>query len=222
MPRVVFISDTHDLQDRMAPLPEGDLLVHAGDLTSLGRMSEIAAAGAWLRHAGEKFPLGVVVVAGNHDWMFQRNRTMALQLLNNGILGDGAGKIVYLEDSGVEVGGLKIYGSPHQPTFFDWAFNLDPEEIKRRWDMIPEGLDILITHGPPRGILDQSAPHLGSEHLGCPELMKAVERTKPKVSVFGHIHGGHGQMKYVNTHFINASICDESYKPRNPPIVVEL
>jgi Icc-related predicted phosphoesterase len=219
--RIVFISDTHDLQDAVN-LPEGDILIHAGDLTMLGRMNEIAAAGHWLREAGKKFK-EVVVVAGNHDWMFQRNRMMALNLLNNGITNEGRGRIKYLEDSGCTVLSLKIWGSPWQPTFFDWAFNLDRgEAIRRKWDMIPEGLDILITHGPPMGIHDQISPHLGSEHLGDEELMAAVERAKPKIHVFGHIHGGYGQTQYVNTLFVNAAICNEAYKPVNQPIVIEL
>jgi Icc-related predicted phosphoesterase len=219
--KLVLISDTHGLHDQVQ-LPEGDLLIHAGDLTNMGRMNEIAEVGAWLRKQGEKFPAGVVVVAGNHDWMFQRNRTMALQLLNSGIIGEGR-KILYLEDSMVKVGGLKIYGSPWQPTFFDWAFNLDRgAAIRHKWGLIPNGLDILVTHGPPIGIHDQSYPHLGSEHVGCEELMAAIERTKPKIHIFGHIHGGAGKAVYENTTFINASICDEMYEPVNPPQVIEM
>lgn len=220
--KIVFISDTHDLHDRMiAPIPDGDILIHAGDATMLGRMNEIAAFGVWFRSLPHKYK---IFVAGNHDWMFQKNRFMAKQLLNNGLIGgERRDEIIYLEDNMVTVEGLKIYGSPWQPTFFDWAFNLDRgEAIKRMWDLIPEGLDILITHGPPMGINDQISAHLGSEHLGDEELMAAVERVKPKMHVFGHIHGGYGQTKYVNTHFINAAICNEAYKPVNAPIVIEL
>jgi len=215
--RIVFISDTHNQHDQVQ-VPDGDILIHAGDATMLGRMGEIGAFGAWFRSQPHPFK---IFVAGNHDWMFQRNRTMALQLLNNGIIGDAGGKILYLEDSMIEVMGLKIYGSPWQPTFYDWAFNLDEAEITKRWDMIPEGLDILVTHGPPRNIHDQISAHLGSEHLGCPHLLEAVERAKPKVHVFGHIHGGYGKTQYVNTLFINAAICNEAYKPANEPIVIE-
>src|SRR5271168_1832891 len=219
--RIVFISDTHDLHDRMLmPVPDGDILIHAGDATSRGRMSEIAAAGVWLRSLPHKHK---IFVAGNHDWMFENNRETALQFFNHGILGVGSGHVSYLEDSGIEIEGLKIYGSPWQPRFYDWAFNLDRgEAIKAKWDLIPEGLDILITHGPPMGIHDQITPHLGSEHLGCEELMLAVERVKPKIHVYGHIHGGYGKTQYVNTLFINAAICDEAYKPINEPIVVDL
>lgn len=221
--RIVFIGDTHGLHDRMThPIPDGDILIHAGDGTNVGRMNEVAAFGVWFRslpHAHKIF------VAGNHDWMFEKNRSMAVQLLNQGILNLFSDKpeIIYLEDSGVTIEGLKIYGSPWQPTFLDWAFNLDRgEAIREKWDLIPEGLDILITHGPPMGIHDQTAPHLGSEHIGCEELMKAVERAKPKVHVFGHIHGGYGKTQYPNTLFVNAAICDEAYKPWREPVVIDL
>jgi predicted phosphodiesterase len=219
--RIVFISDTHDLQDQMrVPVPDGDILIHAGDATMLGRMNEIAAFGAWFRGLPHKRK---VFVPGNHDWMFERNRTMAVSLMNNGILGTGNGDVIYLEDGGALVDGLNIYGSPWQPTFFNWAFNLDRgESIKRKWDLIPEGLDILITHGPPMGVLDQINPVVGSDHLGCEELMKAVNRAKPKIHVFGHIHGGYGKVQYENTLFINASICDEAYKPIREATVVDL
>jgi predicted phosphodiesterase len=219
--RIVFISDTHDLHDRMlTPVPDGDILIHAGDATGMGRMHEVATFGAWFRNLPHK---NKVVIAGNHDWLFEKNLPLAKDMLNNGILGIGGGKIIYLQDEAVEVEGLKIYGSPWQPAFYDWAFNLQRgEEIKRKWDLIPEGLDILITHGPPVGIHDQITPHMGSEHLGCEELLKAVERTKPKIHVFGHIHGGYGKTQYADTLFINAAICNEAYKPVNEPIVIDL
>ena len=219
--KIVFISDTHDLHDQMAhPIPDGDILIHAGDATMLGRMGEIASFGRWFRELPHKYK---IFTPGNHDWMFQRNRMMALSLLNQGLIGnERKDAVLYLEDSMVTIEGLKIYGSPWQPTFMDWAFNLDQEEIARQWAKIPEGLDILVTHGPPRPILDQSFPLQNSEHLGCPSLMTHVERAKPKIHVFGHIHGGYGEAKYVNTHFINAAICNEDYRPVNAPIVVEL
>jgi len=220
--RIVFISDTHSLHDKMlAPVPDGDILIHAGDATMMGRMNEIAAFGAWFRHLPHKHK---VFVAGNHDWMFEKNPSLATDLLNQGILGlSNTPKVTYLLDNIVEIEGLKIYGSPWQPRFYDWAFNLDRgETIKRKWDLIPEGLDVLITHGPPMGIHDQISPYLGGEHLGCEELMIAVERAKPKIHVYGHIHGGYGKTQYVNTLFINASVCNEAYKPIHEPIVIDL
>jgi Icc-related predicted phosphoesterase len=219
MPRIVLISDTHDLQDRIHPVPDGDILIHAGDLTMLGRMNEIAAAGVWLRSLPHRHK---IYIAGNHDWMFEKNRTLAMSLMNQGIIGEGGGKLMYLQDGGVEVMGLRIYGSPWQPWFMNWAFNVQRGSLKKYWDMIPENLDVLVTHGPPMGILDQSAPHLGSEHLGDQELMDAVERVKPRVHVFGHIHGGYGKSVHENTTFVNAAAVNEAYKPVNDAWVIDL
>lgn len=221
--RIVFISDTHTRHDEMrVPVPDGDILIHAGDATMMGRMGEIAAFGAWFRHQPHKHK---VFVAGNHDWMFEKNVTLAKSLLNQGLIGENktSSDVVYLQDNEVTIDGVRIYGSPWQPRFYDWAFNLDRgETIKRKWDMIPEGLDVLITHGPPMGIGDQISPVLGGDHLGCEELMSAVNRAKPKIHVFGHIHGGYGKTQYEDTLFINASICDEKYEAVHEATVIDL
>lgn len=209
--RVVLLSDTHGLHDRVI-IPEGDILVHAGDLTSSGKMKEVAAAAAWIRKQPHKHK---IVVAGNHDWLFERNLALALEFMQ----GEG---LVYLQDTETTIEGLRFYGSPWQPFFCNWAFNVPRGGLRPYWDKIPSGLDFLITHGPPMGILDQAAPHLGSEHVGCQDLMDVVEIVKPKYHVFGHIHGSSGIRRYENTTFINASVCDEAYRPVNPPRVVEL
>jgi len=142
-----------------------------------------------------------IVIAGNHDQMFERHPGAARELLTNA---------TYLENSGTEVAGLKIWGSPVQPEFNNWAFNVARgAAIRRYWDMIPESTNILITHGPPFGVLDQS--HLTSEHLGCEELAKAVAHIKPKFHVFGHIHGGHGGLTANGTRFLNSSVVNERY-----------
>lgn len=213
MPRLVLVSDTHSLHDRVA-IPEGDILVHAGDFTMEGRVVEIARAGMWLRSLPHPHK---VIVAGNHDWLFQEQRMQAV-----GLIKDRDPSIVYLEDSGAEIMGLKFYGSPWQPWFCDWAFNVTRGDLHKYWDEIPSGLDVLITHGPPKGILDQAAPHLGSERLGCAELLTAVERVKPKFHVFGHIHGGYGRAQYENTTFYNAAAVNEAYKPVNKPWILDI
>jgi len=86
--------------------------------------------------------------------------------------------------------------------------------------MIPNNTDILVTHGPPLGILDQSYPHKYTDHLGCEELLEAVSRVKPKINIFGHIHGGAGYWYNDGTHFVNASVLNEAYKPNNIPVTV--
>jgi Icc-related predicted phosphoesterase len=209
--RIVLLSDTHGLHDRVV-VPDGDILVHAGDLTPQGTLKEVMHVSGWLRSLPHKHK---VVIAGNHDWLFERDPKLALEFLQ----GEG---IVYLQDSEVTIEGLRFYGSPWQPWFCNWAFNVTRGALRPHWDKIPSGLDFLITHGPPMGILDQAAPHLGSEHVGCQELMEAIERAKPKYHVFGHLHGSSGIRRYENTTFINASVCNEAYQLANPPRVLEV
>lgn len=207
--RLVCISDTHTFENQIV-VPDGDVLIHAGDATIEGTDDEVWMFGQWLNSQPHKYK---VVIAGNHDWLFERNPDAARQLL-------GFGGVHYLQDSGVEIEGVYLYGSPWQPRFCDWAFNTDRgEEIKCKWDRIPQ-CDVLITHGPPWGVLDYV--QLGREHLGCEELIKAVGRVRPKVHVFGHIHGGYGEAEINGIRFINASICDEAYRPVNAPIVIDI
>lgn len=126
----------------------------------------------------------------------------------------------YLEGGEVNVGGFTIWGGPWTPWFNDWAFNVRRcEALRDRWLQIPVDIDILVTHGPPKGMLDL-APD--GESVGCEELRRRLEIVSPLLHVFGHIHGGYGQAARGNTHFVNASICNEAYEPVNPPVVVEL
>ncbi len=207
MIRLVIISDTHNLHDQIV-VPDGDVLVHGGDFTGRGTPDEIRAFNDWLGTLPHRFR---VVIAGNHDWGFQISPDVARAALTNAI---------YLEDSGVEIEGVRFYGSPWQPWFMDWAFNLRTDaELRSKWDLIPEGTDVLITHGPPRGILDRTVTF---HDVGCLELRRAVERIAPRLHIFGHIHEGYGQTVIGETTFFNASTCNLFYRPENPPFVVDL
>ena len=120
---------------------------------------------------------------------------------------------------------IKIHGSPWQPNFYDWAFNLPRlgDEIKSKWDMIPDDTDILITHGPPQEIRDfVSNWRQGDMNVGCELLRYRIDQIKPLLHVFGHIHGAYGGALINETLFINASTCTERYEPSNKPIVVDL
>jgi predicted phosphohydrolase len=205
--RIVVVSDTHSRHRRIV-VPEGDLLIHAGDATMAGTAAELIEFNAWLG----TLPHGVkLVCAGNHDWLFEKDPGMARMIMTNAR---------YVEDRLVTVFGLRIYLSPWQPRFFDWAFNLDRgEPIRAKWDLIPGELDILVTHGPPYGILDVSG--LTGEHAGCEELRRAVRRVRPRVHIFGHIHDSYGVAVDDGIKFVNASICDESYLPIREPIVID-
>jgi predicted phosphodiesterase len=205
--RIVCLSDTHNLHDRIR-VPEGDLLVHAGDATMRGTAEEIAAFFDWLAGLPHRHK---VVVAGNHDFLFEREPARARGLVH------GA---TYLEDSAVEIEGLRIWGSPWQPWFYDWAFNLRRgAPLREKWDLIPQGTDVLVTHGPPHGVLDRVDQ---GELVGCADLREAVTRVRPTLHLFGHIHEGYGQERGEGTTFVNASICDRAYRPVNAPVVVDL
>lgn len=207
----------------MAPLPEGDVLVHAGDLTNMGKLPELREACDWLRSQRDRFK-HIVCVGGNHDWGCEAFLKQGHEAI---LRSDFFYDIHYLRDSEVIINSCKFYGSPWQPEFCDWAFNLarGGNKLKETWAQIPDDTDVLITHGPPMGILD----HVGNERVGCNHLRVALDRVQPRVHVFGHIHNAYGQHKlYDNqgtgrtTKFYNASICDEKYRPVNAPFVVDI
>jgi Icc-related predicted phosphoesterase len=202
--RLIVLSDTHGLHDTIKELPEGDVLIHAGDFMNAGYdPSEAISFNSWL---GEQPFKHRVVCAGNHDRYFQNAPEVARSLLTSA---------VYLENTGITIDGVSLWGSPYTPEFLDWAF-MYPRgaSAKRYWNQIPYDLDVLITHGPPFGILDQTAP--SRPHLGCKELLRAVEEKKPRIHVFGHIHGGAGTFHNEATRFINAAYLNERYRPLAP------
>lgn len=216
--RITFISDTHTKHDKVSGfLTGGDLLVHAGDLTGRGYITEIENFMTWYDNINNYDTK--VFIAGNHDFGFQDENQKLRGLLT------GYKTIDYLEDELMMVGEdyedmIKIWGTPWQPEFHNWAYNLPRgEKLKEKWDMIPTNTDILITHGPPFGKLDY-VPY-DSVNVGCEELMKRVEEIKPKIHVFGHIHEGYGYVFDGNTHFINAAVLNGRYEFRNKPITVD-
>lgn len=216
MTRIVCISDTHNCNEEIA-VPDGDLLIHSGDATVNGSDDEVTSFLHWFSHLPHRHK---IFVAGNHDWMYETaNRRARLLTANSNIR--------YLQDSSTEIDGFKIYGSPWQPRFYDWAFNLNRgSEMAEKWKLIPSDIDILITHGPPHGILDAVPRLSGIHHAGCEELRTRVENIaangKLKLHVFGHIHCGYGVHEEFGVKFVNASTCDEKYSPTQPPIVVDL
>jgi Icc-related predicted phosphoesterase len=210
MPKIVCLSDTHNCHEQII-VPDGDILIHAGDATIRGTIDEIVFFNEWFANLPHPHK---IFVAGNHDWLFETNNRYARTLLDS--------SIHYLQDSPVEIEGIKFYGSPYQPRFFDWAFNLmRGAELAEKWKLIPEDTDVLITHGPPFGILDEVPRAYWIENTGCEELRKRVEIVRPKLHIFGHIHCTYGATEKFGVKFINASNCDESYEPTNLPIVID-
>lgn len=207
--KLVLISDTHGAH-KTVQVPEGDLLIHAGDLSKRGEEGEVKEFLDWFSKQPHTYK---IFVAGNHDWLFERRSAEYITSLI-------PENIIYLNDSGIEINGVYIWGSPIQPTFYNWAFNRDRgKDIKRHWDLIPEHTDVLITHGPPYGILDKT---IKGEQVGCQDLLNRVHQIKPKLHVFGHIHEGYGIHQNKQTSFVNTSILDQKYSCVNQPIVINL
>jgi len=200
----VAISDTHGMY-RDIEIPDGDVLIHAGDITRHGKLSELNDFNDWL---GEQPHKHKIIIAGNHDWCFERQKDKSLKILTNAI---------YLEDESIAIAGHNFYGSPWQPEFQNWAFNLHRgKEIQEKWDLISNNIDVLITHGPVFGLLDKI---FSGENVGCEALLTKVEAIKPKVHICGHIHEGYGELIHQGIKFINASVTNVRYQPINAPIV---
>lgn len=217
--RITFISDTHNKHKQItSSLPGGDLIVHAGDLSSLGYKHEIESFCTWFNKLDNyEFK---VFISGNHDFMFEKDPDQAKEIWSS------YKWIDYLQDEamGIQIGDnpvVKIYGSPWQPEFYNWAFNLprNGPELEAKWEAIPNDIDILITHGPAHGYLDRVIG--GWENLGCEKLTEAIKVKKPKIHVCGHIHSGYGYIFDGDTHYINASVLDEQYYYTQKPLTVD-
>lgn len=204
--RIVFISDTHGMHG--FDVPAADCLVHAGDFTMHSSGGEIKEFDDWLDSLPHTYK---VVVAGNHDVAFEESPEVAQRLLKTPI---------YLQDSSIVIEGVKFYGSPWTPWFFGLGFNLQPgRALEMKWDEIPHDVDVLVRHGPPYGIFDLNG---WGEHCGDEQLLEAVERIKPKIHAFGHIHYSHDAAVLGETLFVNACISNDRYDQWQKPVVVDL
>jgi Icc-related predicted phosphoesterase len=211
--KIVMISDTHNKHNQIV-LPEGNILIHSGDFSGVGKESEVRSFFKWIVKQSEKFE-HIVFIAGNHELTFEPRQSWVDEEIKK--LPEN---VHYLEDSEVVIDGLKFYGSPYQPEFYDWAFNLKRGvECAEKWSHIPDDTDVLITHGPPKYMCDYMPWDL--TNIGCQDLLDRVMVVKPKLHVFGHIHCGYSYKEYEDILFINASSCNEEYEPVNKPIVVQ-
>ena len=209
--RLVCISDTHSLHRRIPEIPDGDVLIHAGDCLGAGTLGDVENLNDWVGTLPHQYK---IVIAGNHDAAFQETPDLAREALTNAI---------YLEDSGIEIEGIRFWGSPWAPTFMTWVFMLERgEPLFQKWQLIPEDTDVLITHGPPKGIGDEVTVGFKCQNVGCVDLLARIHHLSLKAHIFGHIHEGYGEYRIAQTKLINASICTTRYEPLNAPIVVEI
>lgn len=202
-----------------------DLLIIAGDICPCGWDKNISCLQqeSWLKNEFtnwfKKQPVKeCVAIMGNHDWIGDIGRALIPSMPSN---------FHWLQDSGIELFDLKIYGTPQQDVFNNWAFNRTPEQLSKYFDEIPDGLDILISHTMPYEIFDEVESRGFSSHEGCVPLRKKMETmdVPPKLFFGGHFHGCHGTKDDPNipgTKFINCSLINEYYKMTKKPIYLEI
>lgn len=207
--RIVAISDTYG-QHRKLNLPEGDVLIHAGDISNKGDDLEIFDFINWFENQNFK---SKIFIAGNHDFYFERNTPKEIEKLL-------PKDIYYLNDSGVEIGGIKFWGSPITPWFYNWAFNRHRGiDIAKHWELIPQDIDVLITNGPMFKRLDEN---IEGKHVGCKDLFIKSQALNLKAHIFGHIHESYGIVERQNIKFLNASVLNEKYQLVNNPLVLDV
>jgi Icc-related predicted phosphoesterase len=218
--RIVTMSDTHCIHDKMRySVPEGDVLVHAGDFTSTGTEEQIADFVDWFK----KFPhKHKIVICGNHELKFSNNTEAVRKFFPR--------SIELLHDRSIEIGGLKFFGQPRTPRYFDWGWmyerGLEAEEV---WSRVPKDTDVLVCHGPPFMHGDVCPDYNdfwtnSLKHVGCPEQEKRLRDLNVKYVICGHIHhsfGVHQMENKAQTKIVNTSICTEAYRADNPCFVID-
>lgn len=234
--KIVALSDTHNrhkqiksFQDFNSHLNEekeplgGDIIIHAGDATARGEPGELERFIKWYSELDFSYK---VFVPGNHDFGCENNSNVYKKICEDH-------GVIYLNHDLVTIEGINIFGSPWTPYFYNWAFNggrtlSDAAHYKKPflgdlWAQIPENTNILVTHGPPYGVLDELVYVDGTpkgQFVGCEELMKVIKKIKPDIHIFGHIHCGYGVKHIDGTSFYNAAICDEMYSATNAPHII--
>lgn len=236
--KIVAISDTHGMHRQITHIPDGDVLVHAGDISNVGEKDQVEDFVSWISSLPHKHKIFIV---GNHDRSFDpkfnreinpywdaettaifntaKKKPFWLQDLLTSLEGTSTH---YLEDNEVVIDGVKFWGSPWTPWFHGdyWGFNKHRgEEIQKVLKLIPQDVDVLITHGPPAHKLDWCGP---DGAVGCHDLINTINQIKPKYNIFGHIHESYGVISNAHTTFVNASTLNENYQIANEPIVLEI
>ena len=227
--KIVAMSDGHGT---LPDIPSCDVFIHAGDICPATNHTKAFQSNwletffaPWLQKIDAKHK---IIIAGNHDWIFYNGKGLLPEL-----------DCIYLEDSEVIIDGIKFWGSPWSPWFFDWAFNFrelgngGEGHAERTWAQIPDDTDVLITHGPAKGHCDM-ASYVGraSKRVGCPYLLDRIEEVKPKVHIFGHIHmadfpiaervSSIDNKDGTGITFHNVSVLNERYRYVGQPSIIEI
>jgi Icc-related predicted phosphoesterase len=210
--KVAAISDTHGRKNWS--IPACDVFIHAGDITGWGSLEETADFADWLEEQMESQmgPRHAIIVPGNHDECFESAPEKVKKLFGP--------SVHILQDQPLSLEGVTFYGSPWTPPFMQWHFMADENRLAELYEQIPFEVDVLVTHGPPRGILD---PGWNGLPVGSTALAEAVAHRHVKHYVFGHLHGAGGRMiQQAQATYYNVAACDEKYIFRNEPRVFEI
>lgn len=216
--KIVIISDVHAKWQKLE-IPECDVLISCGDYSFRGEKHIVKNFHEWLnkQEAGH-----IISVQGNHETWVQQNWQEAKELAQK-----VCPAVHFIQHEPIEIEGVKFFGSAWTPWFYNWAWNAQRgPELQRLWSQIPDDTQILITHGPPAGMLD-IVYHVDGmtprERVGCHDLMDRIKQLKQlKMHCFGHIHCSAGETEFMGVKYINASICDEMYMPTSPVRIFEL
>lgn len=211
--KIALLSDTHGYHNRIKEIPNADVFVYAGDMSQIGKWQELKTFRDWLYILPYK---NIVLIAGNHDLSLQDEKA-AKQFFKD---------FHYLHDDEVMIDGIKFYGTPWQPVFFNWAFNRDEEVLKSKFSKISDDTSVLVTHCGPFGLLDYAPPlpHIGRyewEHVGSKVLYeRMMNLSKLKLHCFGHIHESRGNADIYGNFGNHVTFVNCSYNPNNPQIYV--
>ena len=206
--RIVVVSDTHTRHEELG-IVTADVLIHCGDGCNGFRPdpADVDRLDDWFSR--QRVGL-ILAIGGNHDFELERRSRASLRVLSHA---------VYLEDRGYEYRGCSFYGAPWTPELADWAFFQAGTAMRKKWAAVPAGIDVLITHTAPYGILDRNRHGFS---LGCPDLLEHLPAIHPRLHVFGHNHASAGAARIGPTLHVNASMVDSRYVIAHKPVEIDL
>lgn len=207
--KIICLADTHTHHKKVS-VPDGDILIHAGDFTEDGTIQELKAFSKWLKKLPHKHK---IICAGNHEFCIEKDSEQCRNILQE--------SCIYLQGESIRIENTRFYGHPWTPRFCSMAFNVDrgSKEILELCRNIPINTDVLISHGPPDTILDQT---YSQKFVGCQAMLHRVANLNLKAHIFGHIHASYGTQTIGNTQFVNAAICISPHLPLNDPIIIDI
>ncbi len=203
--KLICISDTHNKHSQI-DIPDGDILIHAGDITAGGTKREVVDFLDWFASQPHQYK---IFIAGNHDFYFENNKENEIQEII-------PKNVFYLFNEGITINKINFWGSPITPGIGTWAFN-QTQNISKHWQQIPDDTHVLITHTPPYKINDVLN---NGRHAGCASLSKTLQNRQIKFHIFGHVHDSYGITSVSGTKYVNASCLDNKDRYLHPPLEI--